>query len=72
MRASGQPSVRTEIIDKLNKETNVTLADPKIKARLADFGATTLCGSPDDFRKFIVEDTEKWGKVIRTANLKAE
>ena len=48
------------------------MADPKIKARLADLGATALLGSPGDFRNFIVEDTEKWGKVIRTANLKAE
>jgi tripartite-type tricarboxylate transporter receptor subunit TctC len=61
-----------EIIDKLNSEINRALADPAIKARLADLGANALLGSPDDFRKFIVEDTEKWAKVIRTANIKAE
>jgi tripartite-type tricarboxylate transporter receptor subunit TctC len=49
-----------EIVDKLNKETNAGLADPKMQARLADFGGTPLVGSPDDFSKFIAEETEKW------------
>jgi tripartite-type tricarboxylate transporter receptor subunit TctC len=62
----------TEIIDKLNKEINAGLAEPKIKARLADFGATVLAGSPADFGKFIADETEKWGKVIRAANIKAQ
>jgi tripartite-type tricarboxylate transporter receptor subunit TctC len=61
-----------EIVDKLNKEINAGLADPKIKARLADLGGSVLPGSPADFGKLIAEDTEKWGKVIRTANIKAD
>jgi tripartite-type tricarboxylate transporter receptor subunit TctC len=61
-----------EIVDKLNKEINAGLADPKIKARLADLGGTPLVGSPADFGKFIAEETEKWAKVIRAANIKAE
>ena len=61
-----------EIVDKLNKEINAGLADPKIKARLADLGGTPLVGSPADFGKLIAEETEKWGKVIRAANIKVE
>ena len=61
-----------EIIDKLNKEINAGLADPKIQARLADFGGTPLVVSPADFGKLIAEDTEKWAKVIRAANIKPE
>jgi tripartite-type tricarboxylate transporter receptor subunit TctC len=61
-----------EIVDKLNKEINAGLADPKIKARLADLGGTPLLGSPADFGKLITEETEKWAKVIRAANIKAE
>jgi tripartite-type tricarboxylate transporter receptor subunit TctC len=61
-----------EIIDKLNKEINAGLADPKIKARLADLGSTALAGSPADFGRLIADETEKWGKVIRAANIKAE
>jgi tripartite-type tricarboxylate transporter receptor subunit TctC len=61
-----------EIVDKLNKEITAGLADPKIKARFADLGGTPLVGSPADFGKLIAEDTEKWGKVIRSANIKAE
>jgi tripartite-type tricarboxylate transporter receptor subunit TctC len=61
-----------DIVDKLNKETNAALADPKIKARLADFGGTVLTGSPANFGKLIAEETEKWAKVIRTANIKPE
>jgi len=61
-----------EIIDKLNKEINVALAEPKIKARLVDLGATALAGSPADFGKLISEEAEKWGKVIRAANIKPE
>jgi len=61
-----------EIIDKLNREINVVLADPNMKGRLADLGATVFTGSPADFGKFIAEETEKWAKVIRTANIKAE
>jgi tripartite-type tricarboxylate transporter receptor subunit TctC len=60
------------IIDKLNKEINSGLADPRIKARFADLGATVLPGSPADFGKLIADGTEKWGKVIRAAGIKAE
>jgi tripartite-type tricarboxylate transporter receptor subunit TctC len=61
-----------QIIDKLNEAINASLADPKIKARLGDLGGTPLVGSPADFGKLIADDTEKWGKVIRAANIKAE
>ena len=61
-----------EIIDKLNKEINAGLADPKIKARFAALGSTILPGSPGDFGKLIAEETEKWAEVIRAANIKAE
>jgi tripartite tricarboxylate transporter family receptor len=61
-----------EIIDKLNKEINAGLADPKLKARLAELGGTVLAASPTDFGKLITDETEKWGNVIRTLNIKAE
>src|SRR5262249_16270517 len=61
-----------EIIDRLNREINAGLADPKIKARLADLGGMTLAGSPTDFGKLVAEETEKWAKVIRAANIKPE
>jgi tripartite-type tricarboxylate transporter receptor subunit TctC len=61
-----------ELIDKINKEINAGLADPKVKARLADLGGTALGGSPADFGKLIADETEKWAKVIRAANIKAE
>jgi len=61
-----------EIIDKLNKEINAALADAKMKARLADLGGDVLALSPADFGKLIAEETEKWGKVIRAANVKSE
>ena len=60
------------IIDTLNSEVNAGLADPMIKARFADLGATVLPGSPAEFGKLIADDTEKWGKVLRAANIKAE
>jgi tripartite-type tricarboxylate transporter receptor subunit TctC len=62
----------TEIINELNSEINAALADNKIKARFADLGATVFPMSPADFRKFVAEDTEKWAKVIRAANINAE
>jgi tripartite-type tricarboxylate transporter receptor subunit TctC len=62
----------TEIVDKLNKEINAGLADPKIKARLADLGGTVLAGSPADFGKLIAEETEKWGKVVKFTGIKAD
>ena len=61
-----------EIIDKLNKEINAGLADPKIKARLADLGGTLLAGSPADFGKLIADETEKWGKVVKFAGIKPD
>ena len=61
-----------EIIDKLNKEINAGLADPNIKARIADVGGTVLALSPADFGNFIADETEKWGNVIRALNIKAE
>jgi tripartite-type tricarboxylate transporter receptor subunit TctC len=61
-----------EIIDKLNKEINAGLADPTMKSRLADLGSTVLALSPADFGKLIAADTEKWAKVIREGNIKAE
>jgi tripartite-type tricarboxylate transporter receptor subunit TctC len=60
-----------EIVDKLNREINAALADPKIKVQLADLGGTVLPGSPADFGKLIAEETEKWAKVIKFAGIKA-
>ncbi len=62
----------TEIIDKLNEVINAALADPKVKARLADLDGTVLAGSPADFGKLIAEEIEKWGTVIRVANIRPE
>jgi tripartite-type tricarboxylate transporter receptor subunit TctC len=61
-----------EIIDKLNKEINAALADPKINARFADLGSMALTLSPADFGKLIADETEKWAKVIKFANIKPE
>jgi tripartite-type tricarboxylate transporter receptor subunit TctC len=69
---AGPKGTPADVIDKVNKATNDALADPKLKARFAEWGATALTGSPADFAKFIADETEKWGKVIRTANIKAE
>jgi tripartite-type tricarboxylate transporter receptor subunit TctC len=69
----GAPSgTSTEIIDKLNRETNAALADAKLTAQLAEFGAIVMTGSPADFQKFIAAEIEKWGKVVKFANLKPE
>jgi tripartite-type tricarboxylate transporter receptor subunit TctC len=69
---SGPTGMSSEIIEKLNKEINAALADPKIKARLADLGSAPFPGSPADFGKFIAEETEKWAKVIKSAGLKPD
>jgi tripartite-type tricarboxylate transporter receptor subunit TctC len=61
-----------EIIKKVNEEINAGLADPKIKAKLAELDGMALLGSPADFSKLIADETEKWGKVIRAANIKPE
>jgi tripartite-type tricarboxylate transporter receptor subunit TctC len=68
-RPQGTPA---EIVDRLNKEINAALANPKIKARLADLGFMVPPGAPADFAKLIAKETQKWGKVIRAANLRAE
>jgi hypothetical protein len=64
--------IHAGIIDKLNKEVNAGLANPKLKTQLADLGGIILGGSSADFRTLITEETEKWGKVIRAANIKPE
>jgi tripartite-type tricarboxylate transporter receptor subunit TctC len=65
-------ATQAQIVEKLNTEINTALADPKMKARLAEWGATALPGSPADFGKLIADETEKWGNVIRALNIKAE
>ena len=61
-----------KIVDKLNKEINAALADPKIKARLADLGGTVLAGSAAVFGKLIADETEKWGKVVKFSGAKLD
>ena len=60
----------TEIIEKLNKEINAVLDDPKIVARFAELGFTVVVGSPADFGQLIAAETEKWGKVVKFAGIK--
>ena len=67
--AKGTP---TEVIERLNKAINEALADPKMKARLADLGGTALPGSPADFGKLIADETDKWGKVVKFAGAKPD
>jgi tripartite-type tricarboxylate transporter receptor subunit TctC len=61
-----------EIVDKLNKEINAALGDPRMKARIADMGGTALAGSPADFGKLIVEETEKWSRVVKFSGAKLD
>ena len=61
-----------EIVDKLNNKINAGLVDPTMRGRLADLGGAVLAGSPADFGKLIVDETERWAKVIRAANIKPE
>ena len=61
-----------EIVDKLNKEINAALANPKFNAQLADVGGTALAGTPADFGKLIADETEKWAKLVRAANIRAD
>jgi len=61
-----------EIIEKLNREINAALADPKLKARLADLGAEPMSMTPAEFAKFVADETEKWGKVVKFSGAKAE
>jgi tripartite-type tricarboxylate transporter receptor subunit TctC len=65
-------STPAEIVDKLNNEINAAFADPKMKARFAELGVVALPGSPADFGELIAEETEKWGKVVKFAGLKAD
>jgi tripartite-type tricarboxylate transporter receptor subunit TctC len=65
-------STPTEIVDKLNQEINAALVDSKMRTRLADVGGTVLPGSPVDFGKLIADETEKWGKVVKFAGIKAD
>jgi tripartite-type tricarboxylate transporter receptor subunit TctC len=65
-------STPADIVEKLNKEINGALADPKLKARLADLGGLTLPGSPADFGKLLAEETEKWGKVVKFSGAKPD
>jgi tripartite-type tricarboxylate transporter receptor subunit TctC len=62
----------TQIIAKLNGQVNAALTDAKFKARLADLGASVFASSPEEFATHIAAETEKWGKVIRAANIKPE
>jgi tripartite-type tricarboxylate transporter receptor subunit TctC len=61
-----------EIVDRLNKEINAILAEPKVKTRIAEMGATLVAGSPADFGKLVADETEKWGKVVRFSGAKAD
>jgi tripartite-type tricarboxylate transporter receptor subunit TctC len=60
----------TEVIEKLNREMNASLADPKMKARFADLAGTPIPGSPADFGKLLAVEAQKWGAVIQAANIK--
>src|SRR5580704_2808699 len=68
----GPKGTPAEVVDKLNHEVNAILAEPDKKKRLAELGASLLPGSPADFGKLVADETEKWGKVIRFAGIKAE
>jgi tripartite-type tricarboxylate transporter receptor subunit TctC len=61
-----------EIVERLNKEVNATLADPNMQKRLTDVGAAVFAGSPADFGKFIADEIEKWRRVANFAGIKAE
>jgi tripartite-type tricarboxylate transporter receptor subunit TctC len=61
-----------DIIEKLNKEINAALADPKMKARFANLGGTVLALTPGEFGKLLADETAKWSKVVRAANIKSE
>src|SRR5271166_289586 len=65
-------NTRIEVVDKLNREINAALADPKMKARLADLGGTALALSPADFGKHIAGETEKWGKLVKLLGIEPE
>ncbi len=64
--------IPAEIVGKLNREINAAVADPKLQARFADLGAVTFTGSPAEFAKFLAQESDKWGRVIRAAHIKAD
>jgi len=68
----GPRNLPADIVNKLNTAVNAALADPKLKARFADLGQERFSVTPTDFGNFMSAETEKWGKVIRAANIKAE
>jgi tripartite-type tricarboxylate transporter receptor subunit TctC len=70
--AAAPKGTPADITDKINNEINAGLADPKLRARLADLGDTPLALSPAEFGKLIADETEKWGKVMRAANIKLD
>ncbi len=71
--ASGAPAKTPKaVIDKLNKEVNAVLAEPAIKARIAELGGVTLIGTPDDFGKIVAAETEKWEKVVKFAGARVD
>jgi tripartite-type tricarboxylate transporter receptor subunit TctC len=65
-------STPAEIVEKLNREINAVLADPKARARIAELGGEPLSGSPAEYGRLLAEESEKWGKVVRAANIKVE
>jgi len=65
-------STPADIVRSLNKEINLELTDPKTKARLAEFGGTVITGAPSDLGRLIIDETEKWAKVITFAGIKPE
>jgi tripartite-type tricarboxylate transporter receptor subunit TctC len=65
-------STPVDIINKLNSEINAGVSDPRMRARIAELGAAPQIGSPSDYAKFIDRETEKWGKVVRDANIKTD
>jgi tripartite-type tricarboxylate transporter receptor subunit TctC len=67
-----QRALPAEIVDKLNGEINAALADPDVKKHLVDLGYVIAAGTPGDFAKFIADETEKWGKVVKFADIKPE
>ena len=69
---AGPKNIRAEIVEVLNREINASLARPEIKAKYDDLGLRIHAGSPADFGKLIADETERWGKVIRAANIKAD
>jgi tripartite-type tricarboxylate transporter receptor subunit TctC len=69
---SAPKSTPADVIERLNRETNAVLSDPKMQARLAELGASALSGSPADFGKLIVEETAKWAKVVKISGAKPD